>query len=86
LSEVSVFGSVDDALAVDGFLVFIAVSFDGTTPNTSSTTARSVYDLVAFLLGYREEVFRELLRKAVDVLLAPGRGTPGSIGQPPDMA
>lgn len=70
-----------------GFLVFVVViRSTGTTPNTSSATGRPVYDLIAFLLGYREEVFRELLRKAVDVLLAPGRGTPDSSDKPPDKS
>jgi hypothetical protein len=39
----------------------------------ATATSRPVFDLVAFLLGYREEVFREILRNAVDTLLAPGR-------------
>lgn len=57
-----------------GFLVFVGViRSTGTSPDTASASGRPIYDLIAFLLGYREAVFREVLRKAVDVLLAPGR-------------
>jgi hypothetical protein len=64
-----------------GVLVFLTlIRSTGTQINTSADAGRPVYDLIAFLLGYREEVFRDVLRKAVDVLLAPGRsketGTP----------
>ena len=56
-----------------GFLIFIVViRATGTTPNASSTISKAAFDLVAFLVGYREEVFRELLKRATDVLLAPG--------------
>lgn len=33
-----------------------------------------LYYLVAFLVGYREETFRELIKRLVDVLLSPGNG------------
>lgn len=57
-----------------GYLVFVVViRTTGANGPSASSTSRPVFDLVAFLLGYREEVFRELLRSAVDTLLAPGR-------------
>ena len=31
-----------------------------------------LYYLVAFLVGYREETFRELIKRLVDIILAPG--------------
>jgi hypothetical protein len=33
-----------------------------------------LYYLVAFLVGYREETFRELIKRLVDIILAPGNG------------
>ena len=33
-----------------------------------------LYCLVAFLVGYREETFRELIKRLVDVILSPGNG------------
>jgi hypothetical protein len=33
-----------------------------------------LYYLVAFLVGYREETFRELIKRLVDIILAPGDG------------
>lgn len=33
-----------------------------------------LYYLVAFLVGYREETFRELIKRLVDVVLSPGTG------------
>lgn len=60
-----------------GYLIFVAVVRPtGAVPSAHSTTGAAVFDLVAFLVGYREEVFRELLRKAVDILLSPGKGHP----------
>ena len=55
-----------------GYLIFIAViRSTGASPPKSAPSA-VVFDLVAFLVGYREAVFRELLQRATDVLLKPG--------------
>jgi len=41
----------------------------------SKTPANSLlYYLIAFLVGYREETFRELIKRLVDVILSPGNG------------
>lgn len=57
-----------------GFLIFLVViRATGTIPNVSSTISKAAFDLVALLVGYREDVFRELLKRSTDVLLAPGR-------------
>jgi len=57
-----------------GYLIFIVViRTTGAHVPAGSGSGQAVFDLVAFLVGYREAVFRDLLRKAVDVLLAPGR-------------
>ena len=43
-------------------------------PTSTPTQPRSnlLYYLVAFLVGYREETFRELIKRLVDIILAPG--------------
>ena len=55
-------------------------------PNLSPPPFRRT--LVAFLVGYREETFRELIKRLVDVILSPGatRGTVPTIQlvHPPD--
>ena len=49
------------------FLVIVnAAAIHGTTPNGV------VYEVVAFLVGYREATFRSLIQRATDVLLSPG--------------
>src|SRR5262249_35853830 len=35
-----------------------------------------IYYVVAFLVGYREETFRELLKRAVDLILKPSESPP----------
>jgi len=44
------------------------------TPQTPPTLSSKnlLYYLVAFLVGYREETFRELIKRLVDIILAPG--------------
>lgn len=37
-----------------------------------NTNGGLIYYLVAFLAGYREEVFQQLVQRAVDVILKPG--------------
>lgn len=49
------------------FLVIVdAAAIRSTAPNGA------VYEVIAFLLGYREATFRSLLQRATDVLLSPG--------------
>src|SRR2546423_10463237 len=38
----------------------------------SHATSNLLYYLIAFLVGYREETFRELIKRLVDVVLSPG--------------
>lgn len=46
----------------------------------TGTPANILYYLVAFVVGYREDVFRSLIKRVADVILTPGRsdrsGTP----------
>jgi len=51
---------------------------DGNSKNPVSNNL--LFYLVAFLVGYREETFRELIKRLVDVVLSPGNG--GAAGSP----
>lgn len=52
----------------------------GSSPPTQPKTipANLLYYLIAFLVGYREETFRELIKRLVDVILSPG-GEAGAV-------
>lgn len=55
-----------------GYLILIGgVVAVGQTPATGADSLRSavIYDVTAFAIGYREEVFRTLLRRTIDRLL-----------------
>jgi hypothetical protein len=54
-------------IGVVGYLIFIAVINSA----GGQTTNRPIAYVVAFLLGYREESFRNLLKKATDILIIP---------------
>jgi len=42
------------------------------SPNQQSITSNLLYYLVAFVVGFREETFRELIKRLTDVILSPG--------------
>lgn len=69
-------------LGTIAFLIFFAVVgvASGQT-GTSQEKQPIVYFIVAFLVGYREETFRELIKRATDLLLSPGE-SPGSASGP----
>jgi hypothetical protein len=56
-----------------GYLIFVTVIRAAASNQPVAGHGSPIFYLVAFLLGYREQVFRDVLRKAVDVLIAPGR-------------
>lgn len=65
------------ALGVVSVLIMQAgVLAVGSTPIPNQTTkpipTNLLYYLEAFLVGYREETFRELIKRLVDIILAPG--------------
>lgn len=65
---------VGASLAVVGVLILQAgVLAIGSTPdaNVAKIPKNLLYYLVAFLVGYREETFRELIKRLVDLILAP---------------
>lgn len=75
-----VFGAVLGIVAF--FLFVLIVSSSGTPPTFLAKPDEPVlakdfiiYYVVAFLVGYREETFRELIRRATDLILKPGDGT-----------
>jgi hypothetical protein len=60
------------ALAVIGVIMLQAgILAVGATPSTGSVPKDLLYYLVAFLIGYREETFRELIKRLVDLVLKP---------------
>jgi hypothetical protein len=74
------FGAV---LGIVAFFIFIVtVSTSGTSPQFLDHPEKSaakdfiIYYIVAFLVGYREETFRELIKRATDLILKPGTGAP----------
>jgi hypothetical protein len=67
-------------LGVIGYLIFHAVVQTAGGPATNSNAV--VYDIVAFLVGYREETFKLLIKRATDLILGPG-DTPQVTGTSP---
>lgn len=68
------FGSISVLIFQAGILAV------GTTPQTGSANGGTVpkdllYYLVAFVVGYREETFRELIKRLADVIFTPGMTT-----------
>jgi IPT/TIG domain len=69
---------VGASLAVVGVLIIqagVLATGSPTTPKTPANPAIAqnlLYYLVAFLVGYREETFRELIKRLVDLIFAPG--------------
>jgi RsiW-degrading membrane proteinase PrsW (M82 family) len=51
-----------------GCLVFVVVIRAANANSGPPNTAGPIFDLVAFLVGYREDVFRALLKRATDFL------------------
>lgn len=53
------------------YLIFIVIiRATGTIPSHQSPTSNAIFDLVAFITGYREEAFRDLLKRASDSLFS----------------
>jgi len=75
-----VFGAVLGIVAF--FLFVLIITASGTPPKflnpDEATGAKDfiVYYVVAFLVGYREETFRDLIKRATDLILRPGAQPP----------
>ena len=52
-----------------------------TDPSSQTTKSPILYFLVAFLVGYREETFRDLMKRLVDVILTPGTDIPPTVAK-----
>ena len=71
-----VFGAI---LGIIGFFLFVLiVSTSGTPPQFLEDSSKTppakdfiIYYVVAFLAGYREETFRELIKRVTDMILKP---------------
>lgn len=63
-------------LGTIAYLIFIGlIQATGTTPTSvgsSSSIKLITYLIIAFVVGFREQTFRALIKKVVDVLLSPG--------------
>lgn len=66
-------------VAVVGFLLFLVILNAASTPppflapnGTSTALDLVIYYALAFLLGYREATFRELIKRVTDIILQPG--------------
>src|SRR5260370_1442890 len=58
-------------------IVVVVISATGVTPKTTGTL---VYDLAAFLAGYREATFRRLVGRPTDALFGPHRAPSEAAG------
>jgi hypothetical protein len=69
---------VGAALGVVAVLIFqagiLAVASTPSPPKGVTAPPNLLYYLIAFLVGYREETFRELIKRLADVVLTPGGG------------
>jgi hypothetical protein len=77
------FGAVLGMIAF--FIFVVTVTASGTPPQFLDNTAAApaakdviIYYIVAFLVGYREQTFRELIKRATDLILKPGTGAPAA--------
>jgi hypothetical protein len=54
-----------------GCLIFVVVlRASGSDTGAGKAAGGGLFDLVAFLVGYREEIFRQLIKRATDTLFA----------------
>jgi len=65
---------VGASLGVVSVLIFKAgILAVGATPSPNpSIPTNLLYYLIAFVVGYREEMFRELIKRLADIILTPG--------------
>jgi hypothetical protein len=75
---------VGAVFAVIAFLIFVGIiNATGAEANTRTTDARNnlPYLVLGFIVGFREQTFRSLLQRAVDIILGPGipGQTPSSV-------
>jgi Fibronectin type III domain len=63
-------------LGTVGFILFASViRATGITPAPAEGVGKLVYFGVAFVVGFREETFRQLIKRVADLIVGPGQGT-----------
>lgn len=69
-----VLGAVSGSI---GYLIFSVVIRGATGANITnpSPVAHAEFDLVAFIVGFRQQIFWNLIKRASDLLLSPGHST-----------
>ncbi|HEY7199946.1 MAG TPA: fibronectin type III domain-containing protein [Candidatus Dormibacteraeota bacterium] len=61
-------------LGTVGFILFAAViRATGVTANPQDSLSKLVYFAIAFVVGFREETFRELIKRVADMIVGPGQ-------------
>jgi hypothetical protein len=71
------------ALGTVGFILFAAViRATGITPAAPDAVGKLVYFGVAFVVGFREETFRQLIKRVADLIVGPGQGTSANLVAP----
>jgi hypothetical protein len=77
-------------LGTTGVVLFVSViRAAGFTPAGPDSLGKLVYFAIAFVVGFREETFRMLIKRVADLLVGPGQATwrpesrPPSFGAPP---
>jgi hypothetical protein len=58
-------------LGAVSYLIFVVVIASAGATRSSASAGHLTFYLVAFLVGYREETFRQLINRATDALLGP---------------
>jgi hypothetical protein len=63
-------------LGTVGYILFASViRATGITPTPAEGVGKLVYFGVAFVVGFREETFRQLIKRVADLIVGPGQGT-----------
>jgi hypothetical protein len=80
---------VGASIAIVGVLIMQAgLTAVGSSPNSTGAVGTPgaphnvLYYVVAFALGYREQTFRQLLKRLLDVILSPGTGAAAPAAPP----
>jgi Fibronectin type III domain len=71
-------------LGTVGYILFASViRATGITPQPAEGVGKLVYFGVAFVVGFREETFRQLIKRVADLIVGPGQGTALVAPRPP---
>jgi len=72
------------ALGTVGYILFASViRATGITPQPAEGVGKLVYFAVAFVVGFREETFRSMIKRMADLIVGPGQGTALVAPRPP---